>query len=326
MSNFVNGEKNIAAIHQGYGKDVSAIYKGSEMIWPDDECLTFTLAGSEYAYIGVYKNGYPPDVTFYYRYPGESWQVLTFSSSATYRIDSSKPILQIKANGTTTLSNNTTTGTSSRPSGFYQFKMTSSSSEVGVYCTGNIMSLLSGATTLPATASYCFCRLFYNCTCLLSAPQLPATTLYTYCYYQMFYGCTNLVTAPALPATTLANQCYMSMFQNCSSLTTAPQLPATTLVSQCYNNMFNGCTSLTTAPVLPATTLASGCYGAMFSGCTNLNYVKAMFTTSPGTSYTYNWLGNVASSGTFVKNSAATWTNTGVHGIPYGWTVETATS
>ena len=64
----------------------------------------------------------------------------------------------------------------------------------------------------------------------------------------------------------------------------------------------------------------------MFYGCTNLNYIKAMFTTSPSSSYTGNWVSGVASSGTFVKNSAASWNVTGVNGIPRGWTVQKADS
>ena len=59
------------------------------------------------------------------------------------------------------------------------------------------------------------------------------------------------------------------------------------------------------------------------SGCTNLNYIKAMFTTTPGEDYTYNWVRGVAASGTFVKNSQATWNFTGNDGIPTGWTVVT---
>lgn len=78
--------------------------------------------------------------------------------------------------------------------------------------------------------------------------------------------------------------------------------------------------------LLPATTLAVGCYSEMFSGCTNLSYIKAMFTTTPGNSYTYNWVNNVKGTGTFVKNSAATWNVTGNNGVPTGWTVETANS
>ena len=63
----------------------------------------------------------------------------------------------------------------------------------------------------------------------------------------------------------------------------------------------------------------------MFVDCSNLNYIKAMFTTEPSTSYTRNWVRNVAASGTFVKNSAATWDVSGKNGIPTGWTVETET-
>jgi hypothetical protein len=51
-----------------------------------------------------------------------------------------------------------------------------------------------------------------------------------------------------------------------------------------------------------------------------------MFTTTPSTTYTYNWVAGVASTGTFVKNASATWDVSGVNGIPSGWTVETASS
>lgn len=128
-----------------------------------------------------------------------------------------------------------------------------------------------------------------------------------------------------LPPTTLGEDCYCGMFWNCTSLTTAPELPATTLAKYCYGDMFNGCTSLTTAPELPATTLTSGCYDRMFKDCTSLNYIKAMFTTTPSTTYTSNWVGGVSANGTFVKNSAAEWDVTGTYAIPSGWTVETAT-
>ena len=199
---------------------------------------------------------------------------------------------------------------------------------------GNIMSLLYGddfenQTTLTTTTNtYIFSSLFRGCTKLGSAANfvLPATTLTkaTYCYERMFYGCTSLTTAPALPATTLANYCYRNMFYGCTSLTTAPALPATTLTNSCYYYMFTNCSSLTTAPALPATTLIANCYAAMFRGCSSLNYIKAMFTTTPSSTYTQNWVQNVNSTGTFVKNSSATWSVTGVHGIPTGWTVQTA--
>jgi len=188
---------------------------------------------------------------------------------------------------------------------------------------------LTAAPALPATtlAGTCYGNMFQNCTSLTAAPNLPATTLYPYSYYGMFQGCTSLTTAPTISATKLNQNCCSNMFYGCTSLTTAPALPATTLAYSCYSQMFYGCTSLTTAPVLPATDLTSGgnCYGYMFYGCTSLNYIKALFTTTPTGSYTQSWVANVAASGTFVKNSAATWNVTGVNGVPTGWTVQTVT-
>jgi hypothetical protein len=151
---------------------------------------------------------------------------------------------------------------------------------------------------------------------------LPATILTSYCYHEMFYECTSLTTSPELPATTLAEHCYSGMFSGCSSLTSAPELPATTLVQYCYYCMFRDCTSLTTAPELLAITLVDNCYSQMFSGCSKLNYIKAMFTTTPSGVYTNNWLEGVASSGTFVKNTAATWDVINRDGVPSGWTIE----
>ena len=180
------------------------------------------------------------------------------------------------------------------------------------------------ATTLPAD---CYNNMFRSCTSLTVAPNLPAITIEHDVYGGMFYGCSSLVSIPSiLPSMNLAASCYNYMFYGCSSLTTVPILPATTLVSGCYNNMFGSCTNITTAPELPATTLVSNCYKAMFNGCSKLKYIKAMFTTTPSTTYTQNWVSGVASSGTFVKNSAAQWNVTGVSGIPEGWTVETASA
>ena len=179
------------------------------------------------------------------------------------------------------------------------------------------------ATTLVAGA---YGAMFSFCTSLTTPPALPATTLGRSCYREMFYGCTSLTTTPVLPAKTLAEHCYHSMFSGCTSLTTASALPATTLVTSCYENMFKGCTSLTTAPVLPATTLVSRCYDWLFKDCSSLNYIKAMFTTTPSSSYTGGWVDGVSSSGTFVKNSSASWSVRGVNGIPNNWTISTASS
>ena len=152
-----------------------------------------------------------------------------------------------------------------------------------IAASGNIMSLITidefANTTIIPNGS-CFYRLFYNCTNLTKAPELPATTLAYCCYGQMFAGCTSLTEVPELPASTLATSCYIYMFYGCTSLTETPKLPATTLIGGCYNSMFYGCTSLTEAPELPATILASNCYENMFSGCTSLTTAPELPATT----------------------------------------------
>lgn len=151
-------------------------------------------------------------------------------------------------------------------------------------------------------------------------------TLNSYSFIKLFNGCAYLVDASKLilPATTLASSCYHKMFYDCSRLTAAPELPATILNSYCYEEMFYNCRALTTAPVLPAISLRSYCYDSMFNGCSKLAYIKAMFTTKPSSSSTGSWVSGVASKGVFVKNKDATWNVSGIHGIPSGWTIETA--
>ena len=150
-----------------------------------------------------------------------------------------------------------------------------------VACSGNVMSLrLDDDGKVQGLTEYCFQYMFYNCTGLTTAPELPETTLANRCYYGMFQGCENLTKAPDLPATALANNCYGYMFSGCKSLTELPELPATNLAYSCYSYMFSGCTSLTTAPELPATTLAEQCYRNMFYGCTSLTTAPELPATS----------------------------------------------
>ena len=156
--------------------------------------------------------------------------------------------------------------------------------EVNGGITTLIQDVLGGKVSDVPLANYCYASIFYNCTSLVKAPDLPATTLANYCYYRMFYNCTSLVKAPDLPATTLATYCYREVFRGCSSLTIPPALPATTLANYCYYRMFRGCSSLTTVPELPATTLANNCYRDMFSNCTK---IKLSTTKTGGYINTY---------------------------------------
>ena len=183
---------------------------------------------------------------------------------------------------------------------------------------GNPISLLKNNKLV----NFVFAELFRDCEGLTDASglKLDSTTLLEGCYSFMFYSCTSLTKAPELPATNLANSCYNSMFGNCTSLTEAPELPATNLANSCYSYMFINCTSLTEAPELPATNLANSCYSYMFMSCWKLNYIKIYATDISANNCLQTWVAGVSSTGTFYKD-ALTHFETGYSGIPEGWNV-----
>ena len=206
---------------------------------------------------------------------------------------------------------------------------------VDVECFGDIRTLYNYTHYADDEAKNYF-ALFKNCKNLISAPELPATTLVSECYYSMFEGCTSLKTATELPATNIDNNCYSYMFSGCTSLVTAPELPATKLVKDCYNSMFYGCTSLTESPVLYQEELKMNCLAYMFENCTSLKKVTWLGHGNIkliNVDYSNRWLANVASTGTFYKHKDATVSGNlfddPLHiamgkpfGCPNGWTVE----
>ena len=161
------------------------------------------------------------------------------------------------------------------------------------------MSLYYGDKAKDYTAlpySYAFAYLFYNCTTIIDATGLILDrTLKTYAYAYMFYGCSALTHPPELPQKSLQTSCYRYMFRNCSNLLRAPKLPALTLRSYCYEYMFTSCKKLSEIRMLATSVTASNCM--------------------------LGWVSSVKRSGTFYKNKNATWTTTGVSGVPSGWTV-----
>jgi hypothetical protein len=56
----------------------------------------------------------------------------------------------------------------------------------------------------------------------------------------MFYGCTSLTNAPDLPATTLASNCYEYMFQGCSNLNYIKCLATDMSATNCTKNWVDG--------------------------------------------------------------------------------------
>ncbi len=167
----------------------------------------------------------------------------------------------------------------------------------GVY--GNVMSLLDSenfATLTEITTEKAFEELFAFSNLRSHAEK-------------------NLV----LPATTLSKGCYRAMFYY-AHITKAPVLPATTLAERCYEYMFSDCNELTRAPDLPAETLVKDCYKCMFYMSDNLEYVKCLAKNISAEGCTNNWLSEVSSTGTFVKDVETNWSRD-ASGIPADWTI-----
>ena len=59
----------------------------------------------------------------------------------------------------------------------------------------------------------------------------------------MFYNCSSLISATELPATTLANYCYQNMFYNCTNLNYIKCLATNISATNCIYNWVNGVTS-----------------------------------------------------------------------------------
>lgn len=91
------------------------------------------------------------------------------------------------------------------------------------YVYGNVLSLtrLDYATNYETAGGLGY--LFYKNTHIKNHPEkalvLPSTKLTLGCYQYMFYGCTGLTSAPELPATDLnVELCYNNMFYGCKNL------------------------------------------------------------------------------------------------------------
>ena len=211
------------------------------------------------------------DGTLEYFASNKTWTVWDGTTTLSAVDNDGEYVLYLRGIGNTVITGNKSN---------YRWVLTGSD----IKCIGNIENLLDYATVEagnhPTMADYCYNQMFYGCTSLTHAPDLPATTLAKSCYNIMFQDCTSLTHAPALPATTLMYSCYNQMFQGCTSLTNAPALPATTLANNCYSYMFRGCTALIQVPELPATTLANYCYYCMFRDCTTLTQAPALQATT----------------------------------------------
>jgi len=187
----------------------------------NDKNLTFEAL--EDGTIAIVKNGAPTAVTCQYSTDGgENWKAYSIGTT-----------LKVKKNDIVKFKCTTTTWSSSTAN-YYQFVIPN---KMDVY--GDILSLRYNSTSIP---NYVYYKLFADCKIVhADLLKLTGATATIYGCTGMFMNCTELVSAPELPATTLNTYCYQQMFYGCVSLRKAPDLPAKGLQSNCYYQMFYGC-------------------------------------------------------------------------------------
>lgn len=265
-----------ALVAKGYLPDIWM--KGATGTTVDDvPYVTFTAEEAQ-KFKMIVSGGYDLSEKFEYSVNGGEWNKVVADEEVDFG----------GTYGTLCLRGTNPSGTAESLSKYSNITFTNPS--VKVACAGDIRTLLDWKNYKTVTTDQArFCKLFYNCNALTSAPDLPAKDLADYCYCFMFESCTSLKTAPKLPATKLAGRCYFRMFNDCKSLEAAPTLPAESLASFCYGYMFKNCTNLKTTPELSATTLASGCYEGMFFGCTSLVNASTLPATKLATQC-YNYM------------------------------------
>ena len=73
-----------------------------------------------------------------------------------------------------------------------------------------------------------------------SRSQFPDKPEAGYCYDNMFFQCTSLQKAPELPATTLQNGCYRNMFSGCQNLRYVKCLATDISATDCLTDWLDG--------------------------------------------------------------------------------------
>jgi len=113
--------------------------------------------------------------------------------------------------------NNSTTSTyfSTGANNYFNFKFTDV-----VYASGNVMSLKCKYPNVASGGAYSFCKLFLNCTTLITPPEILTSSASQGFLYSMFEGCTNLEYAPELFMTSLNSNglCFYHAFYGCSKI------------------------------------------------------------------------------------------------------------
>ena len=186
-----------------------------------------------------------------------------------------------------------------------------------VSATGNLMSLLNYADTIP---QYGFRKLFTGASALVSCPHdLTAKSIGAYGCAGTFELCSGMLTPiREIAIDTLAENCFDSMYARCGSIPYLSHVKATVMAPYCCTLMYYMCGNITSA-YIPDVTLADYCFRRMFYYSSSLSGINTDITSWHQTA-TFEWLSGVAAFGTFIKTAALP-EEYGTSRIPSGWTV-----
>ena len=271
MGKIFIGGNALSKVYAGSSEVSKIIYNGAT-VYETERAYYLKFSSPSSFTLKTYNTSKNWDGIIQYSTDDDTWTTWN-GSEISAASDGTNYVLLLRGTGNSYITGSTTT------SGRFVF----TGSDIS--CNGNIETLLDYEQVMlgthPVMAVQAYIDMFRDCTNLVTAPDLPATTLTNSCYYEMFRGCTSLATAPALPATTLYNASYRAMFLGCTSLVSAPEISAASLHEGCCLAMFYGCTNLETLPRLSATTLTNNCYKSMFQGCTKIKLSTTQSTEYP---------------------------------------------
>lgn len=218
---------NIYKTHAEYDADyenrplvsLNLVKGGSKVLSDKKACVTFIA--EEYSTIKLDKKS--SFQTLEYSTDMNTWNTLDIETTITLANKGDKVYLRGILDGENDYGNYT------------QFKMTGK-----IAARGNCNALWNYNDLEAPLKSHCGNGMFYNCTSLTSAPELPATKLAYCCYHAMFLSCTSLVEAPELPATMLFGSSYKDMFRGCYNLNKITCLATNMSAGNCTDNWVNG--------------------------------------------------------------------------------------
>ena len=178
----------------------------------------------------------------YYTKNGKTWTSWSFSANAGQYGNGQYTPITMQPGEKIWIRNDseTSTGFSAGSANHFQFEFSNT-----VYAAGNVMSLKCRYPNVAYGGAYSFCKLFMDCTTLITPPEILTSYAPQGFAYCMFQRCSNLEYAPELHMTNINTNgyCYYYMFQGCTKINMV-KLHATSFpTANCTTNWLSGVAS-----------------------------------------------------------------------------------